>query len=262
MNPIRSRIRIAARFRLCSRAIAKQLGISPHSLSMFVSAGLSSAFSNLVFLPLLSLALFVVYMAHHQFFSYDFFSEGVFGMKLFVLAMVVGLLITSFALFGSGILLYARRKGADVSWYVIGVTAFINLLFIVMIGFALFDPKAQEFAFFMLIVTLYLAIHFSVFFFAKLKTKVMLLVALFFVTFGLVATQPDSSAKLLGNGLRTFGVGGEIPIEILSNDGIAKGKLILLTPKYIYFKEEPNGVLAFQALDKVNKIRHVVQPKT
>lgn len=183
-------------------------------------------------------------------------------MKLFVLTLVVGLFITSFALFGSGILLYARRKRADIPWYAVGITAFINLLFLVLISTALFNPKGQEFAFFVLIVTLYLAIHFSIFFFAKLKTKVILLVALFFVAFGFVASQPELSSKLLGIGLSTFGVGGEIPIEVLSDDGIVKGKLILLTPKYIYFTEEPSGVLAFQALDKVNKIRHVVQPKT
>jgi len=258
----RSSLRINARLRLCTRAMAKQLGISSRSIRAITSAALSSAFSNLVFLPLLSLALFVVYMAHYRFFSYDFFAEGLFGMKLFVLAMVFGLLITSFALFGSGILLYAKRKGADVSWYMVGGAGFLNLLFLLLVAISLLNPKGREFVLFVLVVALYLAVHFGVFFFARLKAKVLLLVALFFVAFGLVASQPALSAKLLGNGLRTFGVGGEIPIEVVSEDGVVKAKLILLTPKYVYFLEEENDVLAFQALDKVKKIRHVVQPKT
>lgn len=223
---------------------------------------MSSAFSNLVFLPLLSLALFVAYMGHYRFFSYDFFAEGVFGMKLFVLAMVVGLVITSFALFGSGILFYARRKGADIPWYMVGGAGFINLLCLVLVGASLFNPDGRVFVLFVLVVTLYLAVHFGVFFFARLKAKVILLVSLFLVAFGLVASQPALSAKLLGNGLRTFGVGGEIPIEVISEDGTVKAKLILLTPKYVYFIENENDVLAFQALDKVKKIKHVVQPKT
>lgn len=201
-------------------------------------------------------------MAHHRFFSYDFFAEGVFGMKLFVLAMVIGLVITTFALFGSGILLYAKRKGSDIPWYVLAVAAFLNLLFLALVATRLFNPAGRDFALFVILVALYLAVYFGVFFFARIKAKVLLIVSLFFVTFGVIAASPDSSAKLLGNGLRTFGVGGEMPIEVFSDDGVVTGKLILLTPKYVYFKEEPAGQLSFQALDKVKKIRHVVQPKT
>lgn len=183
-------------------------------------------------------------------------------MKLFVLAMVIGLVITTFALFGSGILLYAKRKGSDIPWYVLAVAAFLNLLFLALVATSLFNPAGRDFALFVILVALYLAVYFGVFFFARMKAKVLLIVSLFFVTFGVIAASPDSSAKLLGNGLRTFGVGGEIPIEVFSDDGVVTGKLILLTPKYVYFKEEPAGQLSFQALDKVKKIRHVVQPKT
>lgn len=254
-------LRLNARLRQCSQSMAKKLGITSRTLRIFALAALSSAFTNLVFLPLLSLALFVVYMAHYQFFSYDFFSEGLFGMKLFVLAMVLGLIITSFALFGAGVLLYAKKKGSDVSWYAIVSLGVINALFLLLIAMTLLKPEGRLFAFFVLIVTAYLAIHFAVFFFAKLKTKVLMLGALLFVTFGLVATQPGLSAKLLGNGLRTFGVGGEIPIEVSSDDGVSKGKLILLTPKYVYFQEETTNMLTFQSLDKVKKIRHGIAPK-
>ncbi len=258
----RHQLRLKARLRLCSRSTAKQLGVSSRALRVFVSAAISSAFSNLVFLPLLSLVLFVVYMAHYRFFSYDFFAEGVFGMKLFVLAMLVGLVITSFGLFGSGILFYAKRRGTDVPWYMVGGVGLLNLLFLLLFGLTLFNPEGRVFVLFVLVVTFYLAVHFGVFFFAKLKAKVFLLVALFFVAFGLVAAQPELSAKLLGSGLRTFGVGGEIPIEVISEDGSVKAKLILLTPKYVYFIESDGGALSFQALDKVKKIRHVAQPKT
>ena len=228
---------------------------------MLTSAVLSSSFSNLIFLPLLSLALFVVYMAHHGFFSYDFFSEGIFGMKLFVLTMIIGLVLMSFMLFGSGILLYARRKGATVSWLAVCGILILNIIFLIMMSASLFNPERRVFALSVLGVTLYLAIHFGVFFFAKLKVKIMLLFALFFFAFDLVATQPYAAAKLLGNGLRIFGVGGEIPIEVVSDDGVVKGRLILLTPKSIYFKEEPNDVLVFQALDKVKRIRQVKPAK-
>lgn len=253
----RQRLRINARVRLCSRTIARQLGVPSSFLRMLTSVILSSSFSNLIFLPLLSLALFVVYMAHHGFFSYDFFSEGVFGMKLFVFTMVIGLVLMSFMLFGSGILLYARRKGAAVSWLAVCGILFLNVLFLILMGTSLLNPEKRIFALSVLGVTLYLAVHFGVFFFAKLKVKIMLLFVLFFLAFDLVATQPNVAAKLLGNGLRIFGVGGEIPIEVVSDDGVAKGRLILLTPKYIYFKEDPNNALIIQALDKVNKIRQV-----
>lgn len=200
-------------------------------------------------------------MAHHRFFSYDFFAEGVFGMKLFVLATIIGLVITTFALFGSGILLYAKKKGSNIPWHILAVAAFLNLLFLALVATSLFNPAGRDFTLLIIFTTLYLAIYFGVFFFARIKAKILLIISLFFVTFGVIAASPDSSAKLLGNGLRTFGVGGEIPIEVFSDEEVITGKLILLTPKYIYFKEEPVGQLSFQALDKVKKIRHIVQQK-
>jgi hypothetical protein len=252
---------IRARLRICSTLLAKQLGIKSEHVRLFASAALSTLFSNLIFLPLLSLALFVVYMAHYRFFSYDFFAEGVFGMKLFVLAMVFGLVITTFALFGSGILLYAKNKGSDIPLYVLVGAAALNLLFLALVITSIINPVTRDFALFIILVTVYLAFYFGVFFFARIKSKVLMIVTLFLVTFTMISVSPSSSAKLLGNGLRTFGVGGEIPIEVFSDDGVVTGKLILLTPEFVYFKEELTGQLSTQALDKVKKIRHVVQPK-
>ena len=90
-------------------------------------------------------------------------------MKLFVLAMVIGLVITTFALFGSGILLYAKRKGSDIPWYVLAVAAFLNLLFLALVATRLFNPAGRDFALFVILVALYLAVYFGVFFFARIK---------------------------------------------------------------------------------------------
>jgi len=258
----RSPLRISARLRLYLRVMAKQLGVSSRSIRIFVSAALFSVFSNLVFIPLLSLALFVVYMAHYGFFSYDFFAEGLFGMKLFVLAMVVSLVVISLSLFGSGILIYARRNGAAISRGVFRTAVAINILFLLFVIISLFYSKDIGFGLLVLAVTFYLACHFGVFFFACIKKKLLLLAILFLIVFGLIATQPALSIQLLEIGLRTFGVGGKIKIEVVSEDGLVNAELILITPKYVYFVEENSGVLAFQALDKVKKIRHLVQKKT
>jgi hypothetical protein len=53
-------------------------------------------------------------MSENDFFSYDLLSDSFFAINLFVLAMIAGLMVTMLAIFSSGFLFYANKKGYDV----------------------------------------------------------------------------------------------------------------------------------------------------
>ena len=66
-------------------------------------ARIVSYFASSLILPNIIFLLFLTYMSHNNFFSYDFFVEGIFGMKLFFLMTIV--FIFTFSLFlSSGII--------------------------------------------------------------------------------------------------------------------------------------------------------------
>lgn len=244
-----------------STNVAKKLDVQPTTVDAVLGAAASSLFANMVFLPLLSLALFVNYMAQHDFFSYDFFSEGVFGMKLFVVSMLIGLIVTSFGLFGSVVLLFAKKRGMSVPLVMIAIFLLLNTFFVLLLGLKLFDPESRIYVLFIFLLAIYLCIHFGVFLFSPFRKKMVLLLVLFVTSFGLVFSQPDVAERLLGTGLRSFGVGGQMPVEIYSEDGKVTGKLILLTPRYVYYKEDHDNELSLQSLDKLKKIHHISKSK-
>jgi hypothetical protein len=61
-------------------------------------------------LPNITLVMLLIYMAEHNFFSYDFISEGIFGMKLFFLTTTAMLIVTSLSLFNPVLIIVARKN--------------------------------------------------------------------------------------------------------------------------------------------------------
>lgn len=235
------RRRILGTYNRCLRRSSDALNISKDALRKIFSAAISSLVMNSIFLPLLTTALFVSYMANYDFFSYDFFSEGLFGMKLFILSMVATTVLTSFALFGSALPIYAKFKGKEVSKASIVVPLIINIVFIVIIGVVVVGTGNYEFPVFMVFLSGFIIVHFGVSIFGNFKQKVVFIGALFGLSFTIVFGQPEYSAKLLGNGLRAFGIGGEIPVELTTEkDRKREVKLLLVSPQNFYFLNESN----------------------
>lgn len=246
--------RLTARYRVCTLKIGKALGISSLLVKSLISTFLSNYFFNVVYFPLLGYILLINYMSENDFFSYDLISDNFSAVNLFVLAMVAGLMITMLALFSSGVLFYANKKGHKVSFSSYWPLFIINLFFIIMIGYLIYCAKEKVFPIFMVCVCAYMAIHYAIFLFGKLKTKVLSLCTLSVLSIAFVFTQPELAANLFGNGLRVFGVGGLISVSISdeTQEEPYEAKLLLVTPSMLFFKE--NGKTGSVPIDKLNKI--------
>lgn len=71
---------------------------------------LSYILSTFFLVPNITMIMFLIYMAEYNFFSYDFFTEGVFGMKLFFVTTSLFLVITSLAVFSPVLLIIGKIK--------------------------------------------------------------------------------------------------------------------------------------------------------
>ncbi|GBL03323.1 hypothetical protein [Glaciecola sp. KUL10] len=192
-------------------------------------------------------------MSEHNFFSYDLLSDNFFAINLFVLAMIAGLMLTMLALFSSGILFYANRKGYNLPFKSYWPLFSVNCLSWVVIVLVMFSVQDKVFSVFVLGICAYMTIHYSIFIFGDLKRKVVSLALLLVISIGLVFIVPSKSSMVFGNGLRAFGVGGSINV-LIYDESTPEGypaELLMVTPNTIYFKVE--NKTGFVPIEKLNR---------
>lgn len=207
-------------------------------------------------LPNIILLLFVVYMSYGNFFSYDFFIDGVFGMKLFFVVTIFTTFIMSL-MFTGGIIAILGKKKYQYSilkewWWVFLLNILILIIFI--LG-ALSKLIPWEWFIFLFIISLAICTHLSIMLFYNAKNQLISFIIFMFIISFFTIFLSEQTARLLSMGLKSFGIGGYIDTEIrIKDDKIEKGKLILLTPKTVYIKPVGRqGVEIFQ-IDYIESI--------
>lgn len=241
---------------LSTRRLAQKLNLSSRILRRALAALMSNYFFNLIFFPIFGYTLLINYMAVNDFFSYEMLSDSYFAVNIFTLAMVAGLLLTTFALFSAPIYAFSdypkgKKKLKPLSEYWLLLT--LNILFLGLFIFLFIYVEDKTFPAFVLSITVYLALHYTVFLFGNFKAKFYSTTALLIISMSGIYFTPDLSAKIFGNGLRVFGAGGveSILYDEVNTKGV-KVELLLITPKSVYFKV--NGATNFVPLDKVKQL--------
>jgi len=200
-------------------------------------------------LPNVVLLLFIVYMNNGNFFSYDFFIDGIFGMKLFFIITMFTTFIMSLMFTGSIIAILGKKKYQysvikDFWWIFL-----LNILWLlIFILGAYIKLIPWEWFLFLFIISFSISTHLSIMLFYDAKNQLIsFLIFMFTITFFTIFLS-EQTARLLSMGLKSFGIGGYIKTEITIKDNkIEKGKLILLTPKTVYIKpSNSKGVKIFQ----------------
>jgi hypothetical protein len=233
---------------------ANTFGVGKESTKKIISALLSSYFANVIYLPILGYLLILNYMAVNNFFSYDLMAGNFFAVSLFVLAMIFGLLLSSFALFSSVIAIYASLRKKNVSFKDYWPLLLINLAFIVFFILIIISSEAPGFPIFVLIVCFSIALYYAVLLFENLKWKIIAMVVLLIGTFIGIFGASNFSADLLSNGLKVFGVGGKIEVVIYDEVSIKpfEAKLLLVTPTNLYFvKDKKSGFIPLSRVKKM-----------
>lgn len=192
-----------------------------------------------IFFANIPLLLFLIYMGNHSFFSYDFFSDGIFGLKVFFIITSAFVAITSLAVFGWIIPLVQKwKKGIFKLWSFIGVVLF-NLFFVLIIIVS-FPKNGDIFRVaYVLAIGIFITFHISFLIYAEASDQFRsLCVVIFIVTFMSLHLREQASS-ILAIGLKTYSVGGEIEVTLspkFKETEPLTGKLMLMSPKHIYIK--------------------------
>lgn len=215
---------------------------------------IASVFLSLVTTATVPILLFIAYMNVHNFFSYDFFIEGLFGMKIFLISTLLLLMVGAVAIWGSPLIFLLRKKNNIASkilnnenkllFYILSIMSLLLWFVIIFIIYNIFSAKVFDALkltnmIFMLVMMLFLAIHIGAFFFSakhQFFSSIVLLTLLLFS----VLNMPEQVSQQVTLGLKVFGVGGDLPItiKIINPKTEIHGKVKLITPKNIYFSPE------------------------
>lgn len=209
---------------------------------------LSILLSSLI-LPNIVILLFVVYMSHGNFFSYDFFIDGLFGMKLFFMVTIIMTFFMSLMFAGTIIVFLGKKKYQYSAWKSWWLVILLNILMIFAFASASYSKIIPwEWFIFLFIISIAICTHISIMLFYNAKNQLISFIIFMFVISYFTISFSEQTSRLLSLGLRSFGIGGYINTEItVKDDKIKKGKLILITPKSIYLRPiDSEGVEIFQ----------------
>jgi hypothetical protein len=198
-----------------------------------------------IVIGVLSRLIFVSYMGYEGFFSYDFFSEGIFGLSVFFL---ISELILAFA----SILI-----GEKIPWQGWIFLAF-NLLCLTFLAIFLSENTLSQDKFGVLLsglsVCYFICLHLSHVLYGTFKTKIYTLAAVVVCVVFFSSIPQYGFSQIVSIGLRIFGSGGNIPVSVSYKDRASSnttcGKLLLLAPNYVYLRDT-NGSLRKIASDQV-----------
>ncbi|MEN9864524.1 MAG: hypothetical protein RL748_114 [Pseudomonadota bacterium] len=196
--------------------------------------------------------LFVIYMLHEKFFSYDFFSDGVFGLKTFFFVLLIVLMALSFHLWGFLFLFkkacieYSKPQPNKYNKY----WWWTYSMLIVSCGFHLLllfagtrENQGIRLISFSLLGFLFISIACS---FVggntfKKMTDWKPPIFLIFISATIPAFNTEITADLISTALLGFNVGGGVHAKVFSTEHpekvIHEGKLLLLTPNNAYFRD-------------------------
>ena len=195
--------------------------------------------------------LLLIHMHTEKFFSYDVFVSGLFGVKSFLL--VVFILISISSIYCWSFILFFRKAvlSRETHFYVLGIIfAVVSILFHYMMFWAGISSGNPERMLWLSALGLVFAVAISAYLSNPLENFVSNWAA---PLLGILASAslpimfPNTASDIVKTGLENFKVGGGVSAEIyeVDNDKLIKsGKLLLLTPGYIFIREKETGYIS------------------
>ncbi|MXP60192.1 hypothetical protein [Pantoea sp. Taur] len=197
--------------------------------------------------PFVTWCLLINYMTKNSFFSYDIISENFFAVSITTTFLMAMLGFFSLALWGwvgykilvsKGIL--NHEKGASITLLV------VNAFFIFIIILQCFIASNRNIALSASFLSLALIIYYSYYFSSSFRVRLVMIGFLGGLSAFFIFVYGDFSAAFFGKALNMFGLGGERRVSVIFNDRSYEshdGKLLLLTPDFIYYVENDRTIV-------------------
>lgn len=200
--------------------------------------------------------LLIIHMKAEKFFSYDLFVEGVLGIKSFI--MICGILIALSSIFLWGFMLFFRAAAIQKDKGYIWGGAFFFLMAIgahyVLLHGALVTGFFDRYLWIAGLGFVFIA-SIATYFDNPLK-KIVANWIVPLIGIALSALAPivwiDTASDIVKTGLENFKVGGNVSAIVYKtedNAKVAEGRLLLLTPKYVYLRSGSTGYTSIARTD-------------
>lgn len=202
---------------------------------------------HFIYFPFVVWCLLINYMTKNSFFSYDIISENFFAVSITTTFLMAMLGFFSLAMWGwvgykvlvsKGILNY--EKGASITLLA------MNIFFILIMILQCFIASNRNIVFSASLLSLALVIFYSYYLSSGFKTRLVMIGFLGSLSAFFIFVYGDFSAAFFGKALNMFGLGGERRVSVIFNDRSYEshvGKLLLLTPDFIYFVENGRTII-------------------
>lgn len=195
--------------------------------------------------------LLLIHMKVEKFFSYDVFVDGIFGIKSFL--FLVFMLITISALYMWGFIFVFRHASISKSrsmWAMGAILVVVSIIFHYIVFYSGLSSGKPERIIWLSVLGLIFAIAVSSYMANPLKNAISNWIAPLFAILA-SATLPviftEITSDIVKTGLENFRVGGSVEASVHRADNgkiIRSGKLLLITPQYIYLREGDSGYIS------------------
>ena len=204
------------------------------------------------------LVIFVIYMYTNHFFSYDFFINGILGMNVFfifiLLIMVLFVLLLGwYAVFIPDIIynifILKQLKNLGLVFIFILCIFFYILLFLEVNK----SPELLNFFWFIFVFSLLFPMYYGILFSSKIRKFYSLIYLVFLYAFSIffMFIHSNDISSVVSIVLSKFDVGNKrVIVTDFKSKKIIKGKLIFLSPSNIYLLQENNGRKVLNILEK------------
>jgi len=226
---------------------------------------LSYILSSIV-LPSLPIIWFIIFMKEKMIFSYDFYTNGMFGLSVFFFFSLVLLLILGFIYVGSIaffiIYLYQKNNPKDNNSnikYTLIYLFIINIIMIILTLNHILESQSNIYIYvFIFIFNFFLFIYLGIVYAGKGLHKFIALISFIVVLIWSSVKFHDIISSFIESGLFQFRAGGNIKTEILDkNITLSKGKLLLLTPNKIFIKDDKNNTRIYNRNNIIIKLEDI-----
>lgn len=205
--------------------------------------------------PYIILFSFVIYMSYNNFFSYDFLVNGAFGMSLFFDISAAVLLFLSIFISSSVIIIvgYIWRnknqstildqksfKALILKKSIFGISLFLNLFIVAGIIGIGYELKILPWTFFTIFISAVICAYIGISIFFTFRIQIISYVVFLFLLANIGFGFQEFISNFISIGLRACNVGGNINASVVFVDNQLDqhldGKLLLLTPQYVFLK--------------------------
>lgn len=253
---------------------------------------LGSLLSSFLFLNLLPTYMFIIYMKEKGIFSYDLFSNGVFGISVFffygiMLIILLAIFMTSSLYFLIGYFvkkkcncenskkpryckydykeeeklsedgIYQKSEFPEKEYRDLFIVSIIINAFLIY-GMTTINQSIVHLIF-LLIICVILTLHFAIFIFLKAKFTIYSLLILFPFSILILFTYSPQTADIISFGLHSFNSSNKIvDVKDMNNNILLSGKMLLLSPENIYvYTQENNETNSTQIIKRDNIIINI-----